>query len=92
MLRILIILFIGMLIGYFCAGKKFTHYSEQGIKYAVFVLLFVFGISIGSNSQIILHVWEVGGQALTIALLGMVGSLIASYLAQRYFLQKGGKK
>lgn len=92
MLSVLIILFIGMLTGYFGANKKVIICAGSGIKYAVFALLFIFGISIGSSSQIIRHIWEVGGQALVIALLGMLGSLVATYLAQRYFLQKGGKK
>lgn len=55
-----------------------------------FLLLFVLGLSIGSNPLIVENLWSFGWQAIVFALLTITGSLLASLMVFRLFFKKGG--
>ena len=57
-----------------------------------FLLLFVLGISIGSNSLIINNLGRFGWQAAILATLSILGSMLASFLVFHLFFKKGGKQ
>ena len=91
MLRILILLIIGTGVGYLLRGRcSFSGISKWGIQATVCALLFVFGVSIGSNRSLIDNFFTFGWQAAVIAVLGITGSVVAAIIAQR-LLRKGGK-
>ena len=55
------------------------------------VLLFVFGVSIGANRELIANLGRFGWQAVVLACLGLAGSLLAGYVAGRLLEKKGGR-
>lgn len=91
MLRILILLIIGIGAGVLLRGHSCVKATKWGIQLTVCLLLFVFGISIGSNHDLIDNLYRFGWQALVIACLGVAGSIVATRTAQRLFFRKGGK-
>ena len=54
--------------------------------------LFVLGLSIGSNSLIINNIGKFGWQAIVLATLSILGSLLASFLVFHLFFKKGGNE
>lgn len=84
------ILTIGLIIGYLC--RKFTILKklDTSISATIWTMLFVFGISIGSNKELISNVGNIGLQAFIMAVCGVAGSVLAANLAFRLFFKKKG--
>ena len=57
---------------------------------AGYLLRFVFGVTIGSNRELIVNFGRFGWQAAVIACLGVAGSFAAVFVVRRYFFRKGG--
>ena len=55
-------------------------------------MLYVLGLSIGSNSLIINNIGKFGWQAIVLATLSILGSLLASFLVFHLFFKKGGNE
>lgn len=49
-----------------------------------------FGVTIGSNRELIVNFGRFGWQAAVIACLGVAGSFAAVFVVRRYFFRKGG--
>ncbi len=94
MFRILLLLLIGTGIGYMLRNSDtLVHGIEKSTRYTVFLLLFIFGISIGSNHSIIDNIAGVGFEAFVIAFLGIAGSFVAASLVKHLSSKKkGGEK
>lgn len=94
MFRILLLLLIGTGIGFMLRNSAtLVHGIEKSTRYTIFLLLFIFGISIGSNRSIIDNLGSVGLEAFAIAFLGIAGSFFTvslfKYISSR---KKGGEK
>ena len=53
-------------------------------------MLFVFGVTIGANKTLVDNIGDFGLQAALLAVCGVLGSLLASYLAFKVLSGKGG--
>lgn len=73
---------------------RFVQKVEHGSRYTILLLLFVFGVSIGSNEALLGNIAQLGWRAVVIALLGVAGSLVAARLFQRLWKKtvEGGAK
>lgn len=91
MFKILFLLLAGIGIGYAFRRVSFLHHVEKTISLTVFFMLFVFGLTIGSNDQLVGNLSKYGYQAFILATFGVTGSLVASYLAYRFVFKKGGR-
>ena len=89
MFTIISIMFVGIGIGYVLRNLQFLQKIEKSTSLTIFLLLFVLGISIGSNSLIINNF---GWQAAILATLSILGSMLASFLVFHLFFKKGGKQ
>ena len=92
MFTIISIMFTGIGIGYLLRGLRFLQKVEKSISLTIFLLLFVLGLSIGSNSLIINNIGKFGWQAIVLATLSILGSLLASFLVFHLFFKKGGNE
>ena len=63
---------------------------EHSISYTIFTMLFIFGITIGANQSLLNNIGEFGIQAAILAICGVLGSLVASFIAYKLFIKKGG--
>lgn len=91
MLRILLLLLLGVGIGFLARRRPVVHRTERGVQAVIATLLFVFGTSIGADSSLIRNIGSVGGHAAVIGVLATVGSLLAGVAAQRIIFGKGGR-
>ena len=78
--------------GYLLRDLRFLQKVEKSISLTIFLLLFVLGLSIGSNSLIINNIGKFGWQAIVLATLSILGSLLASFLVFHLFFKKGGNE
>lgn len=58
----------------------------------IFILLFMFGLSIGSNESILSNIHKDGVKAGAIALLGVAGSIAVTTACVKLINRKGGRK
>lgn len=82
----------GVFIGHFLRNGKRVEKIEKSTSITIFVLLFVLGLSVGSNNVIIDNLGRFGWQAAVIAILGMGGSIIAARIVFQLFFKKGEEK
>ena len=85
------VLVLGVGVGYMLRGRSFVSVTKWSIQITVCVLLFVFGVSIGSDRNLVDNFYNFGWQAAVIACLGVLGSIVAARVAQRLFFKKGGE-
>ena len=83
MFIILSLLLLGMGAGYALRGMRGVHRVEQSTRFTIMLLLFAFGVSIGSNRALVADIAQLGWRAVVIALLGGVGSTVAAGGRQR---------
>ena len=89
MFSIISIMFLGIGIGYLLRNLKFLEKVEKSTSLTIFLLLFVLGLSIGSNSLIVNNLGKFGWQAIVLATSSILGSMLASFLVLRLFFKKG---
>lgn len=92
MFSILSTMLAGVLIGHFLRSGKLLENIEKTTSLTIFALLFVLGLSIGSNRLIIENLGRVGWQAVILATLSLTGSIIAARIVFQMFFKKGEEK
>lgn len=80
MFRILIVLIIGIVLGYALRRLPHIHSVDTSARYTICALLFVFGLSLGANASLMRNIGFYGLEAVVVALLGMAGSFGAARL------------
>jgi len=79
----------GMGIGLLLRGrKKLIHILDHLILWSIFLLLFLLGLSIGLNPEIMQNLPSLGVRALVLTLGGVAGSLLAALLLWKLFFRK----
>lgn len=89
MFSIISTMFLGIGIGYVLRNWSILQKTEKTISLTIFLLLFILGVSIGSNSLIVNNLGKFGWQAIVLAVSGVLGSLIAARLVLQLFSGKG---
>lgn len=70
---------------------KLMRKTEKTIPLTVFAMLFILGMSVGSNSLIVSNLGRFSGQAALLACFSVLGSIIAAWLVYYLFFRKGGE-
>ena len=83
MFIILSLLLLGMGAGYALRGMRGVHRVEQSTRFTIMLLLFAFGVSIGSNRALVADIAQLGWRA--------VGSTVAAGVFQRVWKNSGKK-
>ncbi len=91
MFTVIGLLCLGMAVGYPFRNKRVFRRLDKSISYTVYIMLFIFGITIGANKELLEDIGSFGLQALVIAVMTITGSAIASYFAYKLFLKRGGR-
>ncbi len=74
----------GVLIGYLFRSKKTLKWVGKALSIAIFALLFLLGISVGVNKQIMDNLATLGVEAMVITLGALAGSLLFAWLIYKY--------
>ena len=84
MFVVISIMFGGIAVGYLLRRVEIG----KPISYTIFLLLFLLGITVGSNREIINNLSSLGGQALAISASATLGSLIAAWAVYHFFFKE----
>lgn len=82
-------MFTGVALGYIFRNMSFIKNTEKTISYTIILLLFVMGVSIGSNEKIIENLGTFGWQAAIIAISATCGSILSAWIVLTMFFKKG---
>ena len=89
MLIILVIMFAGMALGYFLRNKvKLVKLNDKLILYAIFLLLFLLGVAMGNNEQIMNNLGSIGLHAFIISIGAILGSIVLACIIGKVFFKK----
>ena len=86
MFTVIGLMFIGILIGYLTRRREFSGISRF-ITFLIWALLFLLGVEVGSNQQIIQGIGTLGLEALAITFGAVSGSCLTAW-GLWYFLYK----
>ena len=84
-------MFCGIALGYVMRHHRFTHIGRITIFF-IWVLLFVLGVEVGNNPNIINSLHTLGIEALFIAVMSTMGSVIAAMLLWKSVKKNRGKE
>ena len=91
MFTIIGLMLTGILLGYLFR-KRDLKKIHQIITLLIWLLLFILGIEVGSNEQIIKGLHTIGLEAVILTLGGTLGSVIAAWALWRaLYKRKGGR-
>lgn len=80
MLTVIVIMSVGIALG--AAARKqnrFLTFADKFITYAIWLLLFLLGLSIGTNEAVVKNIGQLGLQALVVAVLATACSIFLAY-------------
>lgn len=88
MFTVIGIMFAGIALGYLLRKVELLQKIGKPISYTILLLLFLLGISVGSNQDIVNNLAHLGGQALLIASAGTAGSVLAAWAVYNLFFKE----
>ena len=93
MLVVVLMMLGGILCGYLLRKQRVRIQVQQLTTVLIWALLFLLGLNIGSNEQVINSLGSLGLEALLITVFATTGSLIAAWLLWKYVNRqaKGGQ-
>ena len=91
MFIVIAMMFCGIALGYVMRHHRFTHIGRITIFF-IWVLLFVLGVEVGSNPYIMNSLPTLGIEALFIAVMSTMGSVIAAMLLWKSVKKNRGKE
>jgi len=78
----------GMLLGFLLkARQRVVSANEKLITYAIYLLLFMMGVSIGSNDQIMNSLSSLGVLALIVSAGAVAGSILTGFVIFKIFFK-----
>jgi uncharacterized membrane protein YbjE (DUF340 family) len=93
MITVLLIMLTGILTGF--AINKYPlaiKVNDKLISWAIYVLLFLLGISVGLNKTILQNLDKIGVQALIITVGAISGSVLALWILYRVLFREDSEK
>ncbi len=91
MFTVIAIMFAGIAAGYAFRKVEGLRHTGRLITVAIILLLFLLGVSVGSNREIVDNLGTLGLQALLIAAAGTLGSVLAGWGVYHFFFKAKGR-
>ena len=89
MFGVMIVMLSGILIGYILRNIRAIPALVSKINiYIIFLLLFVMGLSVGSNPQVIQGLGTLGLLGIAISVVSIAGSVFLSWIVYRHLFKK----
>jgi uncharacterized membrane protein YbjE (DUF340 family) len=86
------IMFAGIALGYLLRKVEILQKIGKPISYTILLLLFLLGISVGGNQDIVNNLAHLGGQAFLIAFAGTAGSVLAAWAVYNLFFKERSRE
>jgi len=82
------IMFGGIAVGYLLRKVEALQKVGKLISVTIFLLLFLLGITVGSNPDIMNNLTTLGWQAFLLAFAGTLGSVVVAGIVYHYFFKE----
>lgn len=92
MFTVIGIMFAGIGAGYLLRRVGWLQKVGTSITYTIYLLLFLLGLSVGANREIVDNLATLGGQALLLTVAGTTGSVLAAWAVGNWFFKEGKRK
>lgn len=90
MFTVIGILFTGIITGILLRKVELLKKTEKTIPVTVITMLFVLGLSVGSNKSVVTNIASYGWQAVLLGLSSLIGSAVAAWIVYMIFFKKKG--
>lgn len=88
MFAVLILMTIGIIFGSVFKNKtEMVKVIDPMTKISIYLLLFLLGISVGTNETVIKNIYSLGAQALSLTFGGVTGSVVLSFFTYNFFFK-----
>ena len=87
MLKIVGIMLLGVFTGYLLKNYQ-LRWVQKWIMLAIWLLLFLLGIAVGTNGEIMNNLDTIGLKGSILALGGVSGSVILAWVVYRFFFMR----
>jgi len=84
MIIVISLMVCGIVLGYIFRERNLQSVQKL-INYAIFLLLFLLGITVGANDDVMNHLDSIGLEALIITLAAVAGSILCARVIYRLF-------
>lgn len=84
MIIVISLMVCGIVLGYIFREKNLK-IVQKLINYAIFLLLFLLGITVGANDNVMNNLDSIGLEALIITLAAVSGSILCAWAVYRFF-------
>lgn len=89
MITVLLLMTSGMILGWvFHNRKKLIKITSELTNWAIYLLLFLLGLSVGTNEKILSNFNQIGFLAISITVFAVAGSILMSWLTYILFFKK----
>lgn len=89
MINILFIMFSGIIIGIiFRKNRTVINTADKFAGWSIYLLLFLLGLSIGTNEVIINNFAQIGIYSIILTFSGITGSVFISFIAYKIYFEK----
>ncbi len=89
MFKMLLVLFIGSVLGFLLRDReKIVKISSKLLMFSLYILLLFLGISIGKDEKIMENLPILGVNSMLISIFGILGSSFFAYLFYTFFMKK----
>ena len=89
MITVLILMTAGIVVGWlFHKKEKYLKISSELTNWAIYLLLFLLGLSVGNNKEILSNFDKIGYQSILITVFAVIGSVLVSWLTYTLFFRK----
>lgn len=85
------LMFSGIFIGYILRNKN-LRFINKVIIALIWILLFLLGIDVGNNQEIINGLFTIGVEALIVSVAAVLGSVIGAMLLWKWISGKSSEK
>ncbi len=88
MIKVILFFVIGSILGYMLRKRVlFVKAIDKVVELYIYFFLFLLGISIGVNDEVMKQMDRLGFNAAVISIAGMIGSAAVSYLVYTFFFK-----
>ena len=84
MIIVISLMVCGIILGY-AFKERNLKFVQKPINYAIFLLLFLLGITVGANGEVMINLDSIGLEALLITLAAITGSVLCAWGVYHFF-------
>ena len=84
MIIVISLMVCGIILGY-AIKERNLKFVQKLINYAIFLLLFLLGITVGANGEVMNNLDSIGLEALLITLAAITGSVLCAWGVYHFF-------